>query len=338
MGLKKYVVFSVIFIIAIYGYVFSLELGNYEVKVYDFALTLPISVWLIAPVAVLFLATLTHLLFYGLLGSLDRRAVNKDHETMLELIKANLLGKANSKRFKSKSFVNLSSILNQLNLSPKESEFTSDDNELNKIVTSIKEINDGKYVNDKSLKLDQLSKLANQNLLNKVNEQVDFAVDVLKKSENYSSNVVREAFINVVEKKSMTTIKKLYKNIKLDKELAKLLFEKDAANNEFGFTNDELLKIVKDLEYTNEDYMNLAKIYESILKPDQIIALFEVLSSEVDEATEAYLHVLFEYEMIDKVREVIETSEEDSEFTAFKALLDLKDAGKHYNLESISYK
>lgn len=74
-----------------------------------------------------------------------------------------------------------------------------------------------------------------------------------------------------------------------------------------------------------------------MLKPDQIIALFEKLSSEIDESTAAYLHVLCEYEMIQKAKEVV-SSTPDSEFTAFKALLDLKDAGKHYNLEAISYK
>ena len=58
----------------------------------------------------------------------------------------------------------------------------------------------------------------------------------------------------------MTTIKKLYKNVKLNKYMARKLFEKDAANNDFGFTYEEIIKIVKDLEYTKDDYLELAKI------------------------------------------------------------------------------
>ena len=141
----------------------------------------------------------------------------------------------------------------------------------------------------------------------------------------------------MLKDKTMTTIKKLYKNVKLDKELARKLFEKDAANNEFGFTTEEIVKIVKELNYNKDDFMVLAKNYESILQPDQNIALFENLSAEFDEATAAYLHVLCEYEMIDKVREIVSLTP-DTEFTAFKALLDLKEAGKYYNLEAISYK
>ncbi|MGA1931939.1 hypothetical protein ACH5BF_04390 [Arcobacter sp. YIC-464] len=337
MGFKKYVVFSVIFIIAVYGYVFSLELGNYKVTVLDIALTLPVAVWIIVPMALLFIATIGHIVFYGLLNVFKQRAIDKDHETMINMIKSNLLEKSFNKRFKTKGFRNLSSILNQFQFSVKDKTFSSTDEELNNVVAAIQDINAGKHVVDKNVKFSEVSSITNRNLINKVNEQPDFAVDVVKKSENYSDNVVKAAFEKVLEDKSMTTVKKIYKNIKLDKHLAKRLFEKDAANNEFGFTSEEILKIVKDLDYTKEDYMSLAKNYEAILQPDQIIDLFEKLSSEIDEATSAYLHVLFEYEMIDKVRDVIAPTADD-EFTAFKALLELKDAGKHYDLESISYK
>ena len=337
MGFKKYIVFSIILIIAVYGYVYSLELGDYSITILDFTLILPIAVWIIVPISLLALLTYIHILFYGLLKYFKERAIKKDHETMISAIKAILLEKTDVAKFKTKDFKNLYSILSQFKLNVTDSRFTSSNEELNKTVAHIQDVNDGKYINDKSFKVNETTTLANLNMLNKVNEQIDFAVDVLKKPENFSSNVVRQSFENILKEKTMTTIKKLYKNIKLDKELATKLFEKDAANNEFGFTPDEILKIVKDLDYKQDDYLALAKNYESILQPDQIIALFEKLSSELEEATPAYLHVLCEYEMIEKVREIVSVTP-DTEFTAFKALLDLKEAGKHYNLEAISYK
>ncbi len=337
MGFKKYVVFSILFIVAIYGYLFSLELGEYQITVLDFSLTLPVAVWIIVPLVLLFVATIGHILFYGLLNVIKQRAVNKDHELLLAMLKAHLLEKNFNKKFKTKGFKNLSSILSQFKLEVTDNTFSSPDEELNKIVATIKDVKAGKYVNDKSVKFSEISSIVNYNTMNKVNQDPDFAVEVLKKSENYNQDILKTAFEKVLRDKSMTTVKKVYKNIKLDKTLAKKLFEKDAANNEFGFTAEEILKIVKDLDFTKEDYMSLAKNYEAILQPDQIIALFEKLSSEIEEATSAYLHVLFEYEMIDKAREVIQSTSED-EYTAFKALLELKDAGKHYNLEAISYK
>lgn len=337
MGFKKYIVFSALFIGVIFGYTFSLELGDFKVTLFDISLLLPIAVWIIAPLVVLFIATVLHILFYGLINAFKQRAIEKDKETMINLIKSNLLEKNLPKRFKTKAFKEMSAIISQLKLNVRDSNFTSSDSELNFLISNIQDIKAGKFVSDKSLKLNERSELSNQNLINKVNEQIDFSVEVLKKSENYPQNIVKQSFINVINEKSMTTVKKLYKNIKLDKDLARRLFEKDAANNEFGFTSEEISKIVKDLEYTTEDYLALARNYESILQPDQIIALFEKLSEEIDASTPAYLHVLFEYEMIDKVREIIDTTPE-GEYTSFKALLDLKDAGKHYDLESISYK
>ena len=337
MGLKKYVVLAVLFIVLVYGYVFSLELGDYKITILDISINLPIAVWIILPLALMFLATLGHILFYGLLGSLKTRAVEKDHETMIGYLKSSLLGKTYNKKFKTAGFKSLSKILNQFELKLKDETFSSTDEELNKIVANIKDINNGKFVDDKSVKFTEYSDIATNNQINKVNEYINFAEDVLKKSENYNINVVRQAFINILEQKSMTTVKKLYKNVKLDKELAFRLFEKDAKNSDFGLDNEEIVKIVKDLDFTKEEFLALAKIYETVLKPDEIIALFEKISNELETALPAYLHVLFEYEMIDKIREIVEATPED-EFTAFKALLDLKDAGKHYSLESISYK
>lgn len=337
MGFKKYIIFSIIFIVAIYGYAFSLELGEYKITLLDISLNLPVAVWLIIPLVLLFLATIGHILFYGLINIFRSRAVIKDHETLVSMLKANLLGNPYNKKFKTAGFRTLSNILSQFKLNVKEGTFSSSDEELNKIVENIQDIRNGKFISDKTFKLNATSELSNLNLLNKINEQVDFAIEVVKKSENYPVNIVKHAFDNILNDKSMTTVKKLYKNIKLDKEQAFKLFEKDASNNEFGFTPDEILQIVKSLDFTKDDYLVLAKNYEKILKPDQIIALFEKLSSEIDEATTAYLHVLCEYEMIEKVKEIV-TLTPDNEFAAFKALLDLKDAGKHYNLEAISYK
>jgi hypothetical protein len=337
MGLKKYVVLAVLFIVLVYGYVFSLELGDYKITILDISVNLPISSWIILPLVLLFIATLGHILFYGLLGSLKQRAINKDHETMVGYIKSSLLGKTYNKKFKTPAFKSLFNVLKQFELKLKDETFSSTDEELNKIVANIKDIKNGKFVEDKAVKFTEYSDISTDNIINKVNENIDFAQDVLKKSENYNINVIRQAFIKVLDEKSMTTMKKLFKNIKLDKELAFRLFEKDAKNPDFGLSNDEIAKIVKDLDLNKEEYLTLAKIYETELKPDEIIALFEKLSTEIEKALPAYLHVLFEYEMIDKVREIIEATKED-ELTAFKALLDLKDAGKHYSLESISYK
>ncbi len=274
MGFKKSFIFSVILIVAIFGFTYSLELGEYNISLFDYSLTLPGSVWVVLPVGFLSLATFLHILFYGFLNYLKQRAISKDYESMIKLIKSELLEKNETYKFKTPEFKNLYSIISSLKIDVKDNRFLSVDDELNKIVGNIQDIKNGKFVSDKLLKVSETSTLATLNILNKVDEQIDFAVDVLKKPENFSSKVVLKSFDNVLREKSMTTMKKLYKNLKLDKDMAKKLFEKDVANNEFGLTQDEIIKIVKDLDYKKDDYLSWAKNYETILKPDQNIALF----------------------------------------------------------------
>lgn len=335
MGLKRYIVSTVILAILLFGFLYSLELGDYEISLFGYSQILPVSVWVILPFLFVVVVTYLHLFFYATCDFFKRWAVKKDHETMIEFLNSKLLEKDGNTKFRTKKFKELFAILSQLNINAKSETFTSLNEDLNKTVAAIQDINEGKFV--KSIKLNETSNLAKHNLINKINEQVDFAVDVLKKPENYSFDIQKKAFFKVLEEKTMTTIKKLYKNIKLDKELAQKLFEKDASNNEFGFTQEEILSIVRELNFDKSDYLALAKTYEKVLNPDEIISILEKLSSENEEAMTAYLHVLCEFEMIDKLREVLANTQE-GDFLAFKALLDLKDAGKKYTLETISYK
>jgi len=98
-----------------------------------------------------------------------------------------------------------------------------------------------------------------------------------------------------------------------------------------------LIKIVKNAEFTKDDYLEFAKLYKKELNPDRLISIFEQLSNETEEATTANLYILSELEMLDKLRETLANSSQE-DFLAIRALLDLKDSGKHYTLETLSYK
>ncbi|TLP40990.1 hypothetical protein [Arcobacter arenosus] len=334
MGLKKYIGFSLLLIIAVGLYVYSIENGDYRLSFLDFSLLLPTVIWILVPLVVLFIFSVLHLLFYGSINYCKNRSYIKDEEAIIDVLKSMLLQKNEKKRLKTPGFKNLSSILKQFKLEVGDSTFTSTNEGLNLVVSQIKDIKAGKYVNEKTLKLDPNSELAKQNLINKMNEQPDFSLDILKKSTNYSTDIVNVAFDNVVENKTMTTIKKVYNNIKLDREKAYKLFLKDIENIEFGLTKEEILKITKSLNYTQEEYVNLARLYKEVLSPDKLLELFETLSNENDEATTAYFYVLCELEMIEKLRDLL-SGYEDNEMVPFRAILDLKEAGKHYSLDDI---
>jgi lipid A disaccharide synthetase len=159
---------------------------------------------------------------------------------------------------------------------------------------------------------------------------------VLKKSTNYTQEEIAAAFTKVLNDKSMTSLKKVLPNLKLTKAMLKELFKKDCVQSDFALSAEELSKYIKEVEFSKQEFLEIAKLYKNSLIPDDIIGLFDELSNSNDQALDAYVYILFEYEMIEKIRDIFANTSKE-ELTAFKALLDLKDAGKQYTLDSICY-
>eukprot|EP01156_Anaeramoeba_ignava_P005992 Anaeramoba_ignava/a347459_12.p1 GENE.a347459_12~~a347459_12.p1 ORF type:complete len:340 (+),score=13.95 a347459_12:570-1589(+) len=339
MGLKKYIFGSLILIIAIFGYAFSLESGDYRIQVLDFAIVLPVALWIVAPALLIFTLALLHMIYYGLKNYFSLKAVNKDSGSMLKLIQKKLLNEKSNIQFQNPQFKELSEIISQLDISAKDRNFSTENKEISKTVEQIFDIMSGKYISNKELKLPNDNPVMIQNLINRVNSDENFALEAVKKEKGFDKKIVKAAFNKVLETKSITTVKKHMEEIEFDKEMLFKLFEKDSEQKpEFSMTNEMIQKLVSKIELTNDDMITIAKIYIKSMSPDQIIKLYEDISSTNEEFTSAYLYVLCEFEVTDKIRDILLNSAQN-EFSAYKALIDLKDAGKHsYNIESISYK
>jgi len=339
MGLKKYIFGSLILVLAIFGYVFSIESGDYRVQILDFSLVLPIAAWVVAPLVILIALTILHISYYGLKNFFSLKAVSKDSESFIKLIKAKLLKENINIVFTNEKFKELNSIVKQLDLDVTNSDFSSENKLISKTVDQIISINSGRYISSKELKLDPSSIINEKNTINRINADDNYALEVVKKSSTYSSAVAKAAFSKVIETKSITTIKKHLDDIVFDKEMLMMLFKKDSEQKtEFAMTNDMILKLISKVELSFSDLIDVAKIYKSTMSPDQILNLFEQVSTANEEFTSAYLYVLSEYEMIDKMRDILVNSQ-THEFIPFKALVDLKDAGKHtYSLDTLCFK
>jgi len=336
MGLKIYTVLSLILIIVVAGFIFSLELGEYELVIADFSLKLQVYVWVILPTLLLFLASLFHMFYYGFKGYLGNRTILKDEEKIIESIKNNLLNKNDTKVYKRQAFRDLSEILSQINLVPKEGSFNSSNTEINSIVEKIKTIESGKYLSPKELKLDDENPLMVQNNINKVNTDVDYCLEILKRPANHTNEIIKSAYFTVLAHKSMTTVKKVLNNIKLDKEMVLELFKRDSEQTDFSLSKEEVIKYIKNIDFTRQDFIHLAKLYKNNMLPDDLLKIFEEVSNNNDLALDSYMYVLFEYEMLDEIREVFASTAQD-ELLPYKALLDLKDSGKQYTLDSLCY-
>lgn len=339
MGLKKYIFGSMALIVVIFGYVFSIESGDYRIEILETVFVLPIAVWVVAPVIVLFVMTVLHILFYGLKNYFSLKSVNKDVESVKALLSKKLVGEDSNVTFKNDTFKELSEIIKQLNIEAKDETFSSSDKKLNNTVSQIESIKNGKYVSTKDLKLQNNSELMIQNTKNRISKDDNFALEAVKKSSNNTADIVKVAFDKVLETKSMTTIKKIINEVEFDKSMVIALLAKDAIDqNEFSMNNDMILNLIKKVEFSNEELISIAKNYKTSMSPDQLIKLFEDISTYNEDYTTSYLYVLAQFEMVDSMRDILINSE-NNEYSAFKAIIDLKDAGKNtYSLDTLCYK
>jgi len=339
MGLKKYIIGSLLLAIIIFGYTFSIEAGDYRVQIVDYTIILPVALWVVLPMVTLLVLTIIHILFYGLKNYFTIKAVTKDSQSVISLINKRLLKETSSVNFQNENFKEIGSIIKQLDIDVSNSNFSSHDKDISKSVEQLFNIKSGKYIPSKELKLDANNPLMIENTKNRIALDDNFALEVVKSPEKNTQEIIKYAFLKVLESKSMTSIKKVIADLKLDNTMVQALLKKDSEQNpEFAMTNDIILSTIKKVELSNTELIEIAKDYKKMMTPDQIIKLFEDLAQEKEQYTTAYLYVLAEYEMIDKMRDILVNSS-TNEYVPFKALVDLKDAGKHtYSLDTLSYK
>lgn len=339
MGLKKYILGSLLLAIIVFGYTFSIEAGDYRVQILDFTLILPIAVWVILPMVTLLVLTILHILYYGLKNYFMVKAVAKDSHSLINLINKRLLNQDSTAHFQNENFKEIGAVVSQLDIDVSNTNFSSENKDITKTVDQKFNINSGKYISSKELKLDANNPIMINNLKNRISIDDNFALEIVKNPSKNSQEIIKEAFLKVVETKSMTSLKKAIPELHFDIDMVKALLKKDSEEKpDFAMTNDMILDLIKKVTFTNTELVEISKDYKNSMTPDRLLKLFEDLSSDKEEYTTAYLYVLAEYEMVDKIRDILVNSAAE-EYIPFKALLDLKDAGKNtYSLDTLSYK
>ena len=339
MGLKKYILGSLLLAIIVFGYTFSIEAGDYRVQILDFTLILPIAVWVILPMVTLLVLTILHILYYGLKNYFMVKAVAKDSHSLINLINKRLLNQDSTAHFQNENFKEIGAVVSQLDIDVSNTNFSSENKDITKTVDQKFNINSGKYISSKELKLDANNPIMINNLKNRISIDDNFALEIVKTPSKNSQEIIKEAFLKVVDTKSMTSLKKAIPELHFDIDMVKALLKKDSEEKpDFAMTNDMILDLIKKVTFTNTELVEISKDYKNSMTPDRLLKLFEDLSSDKEEYTTAYLYVLAEYEMVDKIRDILVNSAAE-EYIPFKALLDLKDAGKNtYSLDTLSYK
>jgi len=328
MGIKRYIVLTLVYLLAIGLYVYSFNGDKYTLEVYKFSLNLPIAIWIVLPAILLFVASTFHMMYYSLKDFWKGRALNKDFENFKLVLSEKVLDEESSLKFKTEFFKFVGKSLKMFEYK-EVNDLNTENEKIENMRQVFRDINDGKVLELKKYKLSDDNKLIEKNDFNKLAVDAKYATTILKNCKDEKSELCQKAYFEFLKYASFDEIKKL--GYTPTKEMFRVLMERYLDEEEkFEMDLESIEELLMQFKATREDYLELAYEIKIKLSPDALIALFEKLynSPEHTAASDAYLYVLYELQMIDKIREILDNSDED-EFRKFKTLLFLRDNGKN---------
>lgn len=335
MYLKRYTIASMFLILLVGWYVYTfVTTDTYTAEFLGLKLPeMSIAVLVVAPLVILYIASILHMGFYSFLTTLDRKKYDRDYEKFVDSIIDAFLGKENRhQEYKTDRYELLGTLLESSKLMNDGSLSPDTPNEkVNKLVSKMEKLKDGKVVSLKRYSLSKDNQLVKLNHRNKYKNGDITAEDILNSKDKYNDDFCREVYVDFVKEAPLYAIES-YSDYLTKESLFVILSRVNADEHTLEIANESLIELLSKLDLTCDDYMEMSKILSHHMIPEQRIKLFEILSEKNEDATGAYLFTLYDLEMNDLAREILNISQED-EFLNFKSYRDLKECGKNYNIE-----
>jgi hypothetical protein len=329
-------IFSALALMAIIGaFTYTIAPDNFIVEMLGINFNFPIAVWIILPMLLLFLFTLAHMLFYGLKNYFKLKKWERDTNTLEDALYWSLVNEPKEQKYAIGNIKDAAVLLSKasLNMSDNVEGLTP---RLAKVVNIIQKIKNGEYIDLKEEKMGKVFNDGNpiliQNRLNHLKEGDKFVEDVMKSASNYSLPVQKEALRLFSAKEDFETARKYAKVF--DIEHFFVMLSRLQPEDDLGLTKEILSDFVDALKLTCADFIKVAHVTKKHFKPENNLALFRQYQKENPKAQNAYLYLLFEYELLDQVEAYLE-EHESTEFIKFRAFYKLKRQNSKYRMRDI---
>ena len=337
MRVGLYTVLSLLFIIAVAVGTYLINPGTFGFEVFGINLPkLPIAAWVAMPVAVLVLFSILHMMFYSTKNFFSVRKLKGDSKKLEDGIYWSLIGEPSAVKYANDDMTKAASILAESSLTPNGDDLSNVSDKIKEAAKVIMQINNGEYIDLKKQKftkhLSDNNPIKEKNNFNHLASDASFAMKVIDFKDKYSDNLVNAALDSVVKTQDMYTLKKYAKEI--GKKRFFVLLSRVEEGEDIGFSEDMLKSFIAEYELDCKDYYKIAKVSLGKFEPDNHLALLKDLSIKDDKATAAYMYLLFKYEMLDKVKDLLDESSDD-ELKALKGFYSLKKGKYNYKIDDI---
>lgn len=333
LALYIFATFALMAIVAAFTY--TVNPDHYMIELMGINFNFPIAVWIIIPMALLLIFTLFHMFFYGLRNYFILKKWQKDSTTLEDALYWSLVNEPKEQKYGIDEVGNSALLLGKSSLS------VSDNVEgltprLARVVNLIQKIKNGDYVDFKEEKMSKVFNAGNpiliQNRLNRLESDDKFVEDVMKSSSQYSERVQAEALETFARKENFV---KAHKYVKVfDVKNFLVMLERVNAEDDLGLTPEILTEFVKTLDLSCQDFIKIVSVTKKYFNPEENLTLFRSYQIENPKAQNAYVYLLFEYELLEQVS-IYLSEQEDHEFIKFRAFYQLKQADTKYKLEEI---
>jgi len=333
IGLYTFASLALIGLIAAFAY--TVNPGNFVYELAGINLNLPIALWVAIPMLILLVMTIFHMMYHGTKSYFARRKWIRDANEIQDALYWSLLKEPKEHHFSIPEIKSGAALLSVSSLDILDSvEGLSD--KLGKTINWVKKIQEGEYVDLKEKKVAKFLSASNplviHNTLNRLENNTEFAESVLMSKDEHAPEVASRALQVLVDKESLFKMRRFAKMLN-GGHLIQVL-ERADAGEDVGLTADNVDFLSQNIVLKCTEYMRLARSTIKKLTPDENLTLFKKLAREKEAAQNAYLYLLFQYEMLDEVKAYLEESEED-EFKPFRALYILKKGKYNYRVSDI---
>ncbi len=332
MRLKKYIFFSFLLMLIVGGFVYSQIDSRYTFDFLGVPVSLPVAVWIVIPMFLMFLASFFHMAYYSFKNFMVLKKYKKDYDALVDSVAWSLMREPKGHNYKTAEAKNLGAVTDRSKMEPVDLRIETKDERLKKALDYVKDIVNGIYVEIDGFKLSTTNDLMVQNIRNRLKEEPTYSGVVLKKCEEYPADLCKECLKVYL---GFSDISKVKEYVKLfDKDMLFYLIDYAKEHENFKIDYEDLLFILQEMKesFQAKDYIALAKRIKNLLSPDERLKFFELLKTRDEKAEGGYLYTLFDLEMIEKAKEFFETTQE-GEWENFKAYLELKECGRNYPLD-----
>lgn len=261
-----------------------------------------------------------------LLSHLAKKRLKKDANKFECFLEELVLDKKQSYQFKTLEFQEACELVKSLYY--KQAGALGD--KLNNAIAIKSMVENGEICDLKPFKLAKDNELFLKNEANKAKNDLNFAYNLLKNKNELSDEIMLNAYNNLILNGQYSSIKML--KIQKSKEDVKILLNR-FINDDLSLSNAELEVLISGIDFSEAEYLQMAKTIYTKLEPNCLKSLFLKLKNEKEVALKAYLYLLAKLTLFDELLEEIHSSE--ANLQDFELIVFLKEQGKSYDVDKL---